>query len=69
MSETHNQTILRRAKAAILIYQDAEIEARKRLASVEENTKRARAKYEELFMQEEKSELARRKADYRHSTH
>jgi hypothetical protein len=67
-NETENQTRLRRAKEALAFCQAAEVEARKALASATESTKRAREKYEELFMAEENAERARRKNNYDHCT-
>jgi len=66
--ETENQTRLRRAKEALVALQAAEAEARKALADAIESTKRARAKYEELFCNEENAERARRLKDYYHGT-
>lgn len=64
--ETENQTILRRAKEAVATLHAAETEARKALAAATESTRRARARYEELFCEEENAERARRMKDYRH---
>lgn len=61
--ETEDQTRVRRAKEAIAGCRDREDEARKALAA-----KRARQKYEELFLTSENREAARRKAEYRHAT-
>ena len=69
MNETENQTRLRRAKESLAAYRDAENEARKALTEAMESTKRAKEKYEELFMAEEQSERSRRIAGYRHATH
>lgn len=67
--ETENQTRLRRAKEALANYQAAETEARKALANAIESTRRARAKYEELFLLEEARERTNRINTYNHSTH
>lgn len=64
--ETENQTRLRRAKEAVATLHAAETEARKALAAATESTRRARARYEELFCEEENAERARRMKDYRH---
>ena len=68
INETEHQTRLRMAKQSIVACQDAEAEARKVLASATESTKRAREKYEELFMAEEKRECARKMNGYNHCT-
>lgn len=68
MKPTDNQIRLKRAKDALGIYRDAEIEARKRLADAVESTRRAKEKYEELFAAEERAEVERRKSDYCHAT-
>lgn len=67
-TETESQTRLRRAKESVLALQAAEAEARKALAYAIESTKRAREKYEELFIKEENAECARRKNNYDHCT-
>jgi hypothetical protein len=68
INETESQTRLRRAKESVIALQAAEAEARKALADATESTKRAREKYEELFVNEEKAERARRKNNYDHCT-
>lgn len=68
MNETENQTRLRRAKESLTTARDTEAIARKALNDATEGTKRAKERYEELFMAEEKAEALRRKADYRHET-
>lgn len=68
INETENQIRLRRAKESVAAYQAAENEARKALASAVEFTKRAREKYEELFLAEQNRECAKRLADYNHCT-
>lgn len=68
MSETDNQTRLRRAKEALSAYRTAEYEARRVLAAAIESTKMAREKYESLFLDEEKAEATRRRTEYYHST-
>lgn len=67
-NETETQTRLRRAKEALRVAQDSENEALKALAAAVESTKRARAKHESLFIEEENAELRRRRADYLHTT-
>lgn len=62
MIETEDQTRLRRAKEAFAHCKASEDEARKALARAVESTKLARAKYEELFLAEEKRECDRRRA-------
>ena len=62
-NETENQTRLRRAKESIAYYQVAEVEARLALAISIASTKRAREKYEELFIAEENLERTRRMND------
>lgn len=67
-NESEHQTRLRRAKESVAACQDAEVVARKVLAAATESTKRAREKYEELFMAEEKRECDRRVNGYNHCT-
>ena len=67
-AETKNQIKLRWAKDALGFYHEAEVRIRHLLAGTIESKKRAKERYEELFAAEEKAEVARRKADYRHST-
>lgn len=67
-SETEDQTRLRRAQEALIVYQWSETEARKILAAAVESTKRAREKYEELFLAAENREVKRRLATYDHCT-
>lgn len=62
MNETENQTRLRRAKEAIAAFRETEAAARKALNDATEATKRAKERYEELFLAEEKAEAARRKS-------
>lgn len=66
--ETEDQTRLRRAKEALAAYKLSEEEARKALAAAVEATKRAREKYEELFLAVENREAARLRASYNHCT-
>lgn len=68
MKETENQTRLRRAKETLAACWHAEAEARKALAAAVESTRRAKERHEELFALEEQQEIARRRADYRHTT-
>ncbi len=67
-TETEHQTRLRRAKEAIASCQSREVDARKALVDACDSTKRAREKYEELFLAEEQREAARRRQAYDHST-
>lgn len=67
-TETEEQTRLRRAKDAIAYCQASETEARKALSAAMESTKRAREKYEELFLAAENREVTRRRATYYHCT-
>ena len=60
MNETENQIRLRRAKEALAACQSSENEARRVLAAAVESTKRAKEKYETLFMAEDKAEYNRR---------
>ena len=67
-NETETQTRLRRAKESVAAYQSAENEARKALADAIESTRRAREKYEALFVAEENLERARKLKQYSHCT-
>lgn len=62
MNETENQIRLRRAKDALASYRADEAKARDQLSFAVESVKLAKARYEELFMAEEKAEASRRKA-------
>lgn len=66
--ETEDQMRLRRAKEADAACREAEDTARKALAAAVESTKRAKEKYEELFLAAEKREVARLRAAYQHCT-
>jgi hypothetical protein len=68
INETENQIRLRRAKESLATCQVAETEARKALARAIEGTKRARERYDELFIAEENQERARRIITYNHPT-
>lgn len=68
MNETENQIRLRRAKEALAAARDTEATARRALADAVKSTERAKLRYEELFLAEEKAEVARKKLDYRHAT-
>lgn len=68
INETEVQTRLRRAKESLAIAREKEIDARKAFNDAAESVKRAKERYEELFMAEEMAEVARRKSDYRHET-
>ena len=62
--ETEDQIRLRRAKEALQACQMQENQARKALADAVSTTKRARERHEELFLAEEKQEVARRQQAY-----
>jgi hypothetical protein len=66
--ETDTQVRLRRAKESLLIAREAENTARIALADAVRTTARAKERYEELFMQEGREEVQRRKHDYCHAT-
>lgn len=68
MNATENQTRLRRAKEALAACKAAEDDARRALADAVESSKRAKERYEVLFMAEESAEVARRRANYLHET-
>ena len=68
MNETKTQTLLRNAKQALAAYREKESEARKALASAEQSTKAAKAKYEELFAKEQNEAVAKMKSEYTHCT-
>ena len=68
MNETEGQTRLRRQRETIKALQEAENTARKALADAVSATKRARERYEEMHLAEERAEVARRKAGYYHAT-
>lgn len=68
MNETELQVRLRRAKEALESNIRFEATLRKQLAECVESNRRAKERYEELFMAEEAAETARRKIEYRHST-
>jgi len=67
MNETETQIRLRRAKEALENSRAAETAARKALAEAVESTKRAKEKYEALFLANEAEECDRRKKDWRSS--
>jgi len=66
--ETEDQTRLRRAKEALSACGEMENEARKALAAAAESTKRAKERYEELFIAVDKREAAKPRDQYRHCT-
>lgn len=68
MNETENQTRLRRAKDALAFARETETSARKALSDAVEATKRAKERYEDLFLAEEQAECARLKSTYDHAT-
>ena len=59
--ETESQTVLRRAKDALTYCRERQDQAIKALASAREDTRKAREKYERLFLEEEKLEAERRR--------
>ncbi|MFO0449040.1 MAG: hypothetical protein ACK52I_10345 [Pseudomonadota bacterium] len=66
--ETEGQMKLKRAKEYLEYARQKATEARLALAIAEADAKRAKEKYEEAFAQEERREVARRRADYNHCT-
>ena len=62
-NETENQTRLRRAHEALMSARSNENEARFALASATEATRRAKEKYDALFIEEERQEFERRKQE------
>lgn len=68
LNETEGQTILRRAKEAMQAANQKASDARRALADAEASAKRAKEKYEDLFMQEERREAARLRSAYDHCT-
>jgi hypothetical protein len=59
--ETESQTILRRAKEALNYCREKEKQAIEALASAREDVRKAREKYEQLFLAEEMREVERRR--------
>lgn len=59
MHLTESQIILKRAKDSLETYREIEREARAKLNQAVEDTKRAKEKYEHLFLEEEKREFKR----------
>lgn len=68
MNETENQMRLRRAKESLTTAREMEMHDRKRLNDSIESAKRAKEKYEALFMAEEMAEVLRLKKAYNHTT-
>jgi len=68
MNETKTQTLLRNAKQALELYRQQENEARKALAMAADATRKAKEKYEALFMKEQEETVAKLKAEYNHCT-
>lgn len=66
--ETETQTRLRRAKEALYYARDKEAIARNALAIAVDDSRRAKEKYEALFLEEEMNEVARRKSRYNRET-
>jgi hypothetical protein len=61
LNETELQTRLRLEKEALAQYVEEEAEARRRLAAAVENTRRVRERCDELFLAEERAEVARQR--------
>jgi hypothetical protein len=61
MNETENQIRLRRAKEALSAAKEIADNTRRALIDADSSFKRAREKYEELFLIEEQEECKRRK--------
>jgi hypothetical protein len=59
--ETESQTVLRRAKEALDYYREREKQAIETLAGAREDVRKAREKYEQLFLAEEMREAERRR--------
>jgi len=68
MAETDTQIRLRRAKDALSQAKETETAARAAFNSAMRDVLRAKERYEELFLQEEREEVHRRKNDYHHTT-
>lgn len=68
MNETELQARLRRAKEELPRYVEAETRAREAYKVAMQDTEKARERLCALFLAEEKAEVARRRAEYRHST-
>lgn len=67
--ETELQVRLRRAKDALAACRETEAELRRKLTEAIDSTKRAKDRYDELFIAEDQAERARRIDSYRHATH
>jgi hypothetical protein len=68
MNETELQTRLRRAKESLAAARAIETTARIALANAVQDTKRAKERYEALFLAEDAAEKNRRNENYRHAT-
>lgn len=68
MSETDTQIRLRRAKEAWEAAKETETTARRALATAMEETRRAKDRHEQLWLQNEAEEVSRRKLGYLHTT-
>lgn len=68
MSETENQIRLQRAKEYLTVARENRDSAIKALSDANEDLKKAKEKYEELFRLEEMAEVKRRKSNYSHET-
>jgi len=68
MKETPTQMRLRRAKEELLIAKDKVSVARQELHHAEEIVRKLNARASDLFLQEEREEIARRMVEYRHTT-
>lgn len=66
--ETEGQTRVRRTREALASARQTETEARKALAYAVRLTRSLKDKFEELFLAEERAEVARRKFNYCHAT-
>lgn len=61
MTETENQTRLRRAKDALAAARESESNLRRALNDAVETTRKAKERFENLFLAEEMAERDRRK--------
>jgi len=67
-TETKTQYLLRNAKDSLQSYRDHENELRKALAAAAESTRKAKEKYEELFLKDQQEQVAALKKEYMHCT-
>jgi hypothetical protein len=68
MNETDTQIRLRRAKEALAAAREAESRAITARSEAAETRRRAKERYDELFLREVQEEYTRRMANYRHAT-